>query len=253
MLKARVIPCLLLKGEGLVKTKKFNSPTYIGDPINAVKIYNEKEVDELMFLDITASKKKKGPNFNYLKDIASECFIPLCYGGGISTTEEIRRLLRIGIEKISLNSANFTNPKLLEDSAKLFGSSTIVGSIDVKMNLFRKAKVFNSSLNKVLKTDPVEFAKVLEGNGAGELLINVVERDGMLTGYDLELIKKITDQVNIPVIACGGASGLEDIKRVVKYSGASAAAAGSIFVYQGGNKGVLINYPNYQLLEKTLS
>lgn len=253
MLKARVIPCLLLKGEGLVKTKKFSSPTYIGDPINAVKIYNEKEVDELMFLDINASKEKRGPNFDYLKDIASECFIPLCYGGGISSIEEIRRLLRIGIEKVSLNSVNFTNPKLLQEAAKLFGSSTIVGSIDVKSNLFRKTKVFNSSLKKVTKIDPVEFAKILEGNGAGELLINVVERDGMLAGYDYELIKKITDQVNIPVIACGGASGLEDIARVVKYSGASAAAAGSIFVYQGGNKGVLINYPSYQQLEKIVN
>lgn len=253
MLKARVIPCLLLKGEGLVKTKKFSSSTYIGDPINAVKIYNEKEVDELMFLDITASKEKRGPNFNYLKDIASECFIPLCYGGGISSLDEIRKLLRIGIEKISLNSANFIHPNLLPEAAKLFGCSTIVGSIDVKLNFFRKPKVYKSSVKMVTKLDPVEYAKFLEGQGAGELLINVVERDGMLSGYDYELIRRITGEVNIPVIACGGASGLEDIKKVVKYSGASAAAAGSIFVYQGGNKGVLINYPNYQQLEKIVN
>lgn len=254
MLKARVIPCLLLKGGGgLVKTKKFGSPTYIGDPINAVKIYNEKEVDELMFLDITASKEQRGPNFTFLKDIATECFIPLCYGGGVTTTDEIRKLLRIGIEKISLNSVNFTNPNLISEAAKLFGSSTVVGSIDVKMNLFRKLRVFNSKTRDATKLDPVEYAKFLESQGAGEILVNSVDRDGMLTGYDYELIKKITDAVSIPVIACGGASKLDDIQRVVKYAGASAAAAGSIFVYQGGNKGVLINYPNYQQLEEILN
>lgn len=253
MLKARVIPCLLLKGEGLVKTKKFGSPTYIGDPINAVKIYNEKEVDELMFLDITASKEKRGPNFTYLKDIASECFIPLSYGGGITGLDEIRKLLRIGIEKVCLNSVNFVQPKLLTDAAKAFGSSTIVGSMDVKMNLFRKVRVYHSAAGKMTKLEPLDYAKFLENQGAGELLVNVVDRDGMLSGYDYDLIKKITDEVNIPVIACGGASKLEDIQRVIKYSGASAAAAGSLFVYQGGNKGVLINYPNYQQLEKILN
>jgi imidazole glycerol-phosphate synthase subunit HisF len=254
VLKARVIPCLLLKGGGgLIKTKKFSTPNYIGDPINAVKIYNEKEVDELMFLDITASKERRGPNFEYLKDIASECFIPLCYGGGITTVDEIRKLLRIGIEKVSINSANFANPKLIADAAKYFGSSTVVGSIDVKQNLFRKVRVFNPSTRDTTKHDPVDYARYLENQGAGEILVNSVDRDGMLSGYDFELIKKITDAVNVPVIACGGASGLDDIQRVVKYAGASAAAAGSIFVYQGGNKGVLINYPNYQQLEKILN
>lgn len=254
MLKARVIPCLLLKGGGgLVKTKKFGSPTYIGDPINAVRIFNEKEVDEIMFLDITASKERRGPNFEYLKDIATECFIPLCYGGGISKVDEIRKLLRIGIEKVSINSANFANPKLIGEAAKSFGSSTIVGSIDVKTNFFRKLKVFDPSNKTATKHDPLEYARFMESQGAGEILINSVDRDGMLTGYDYELIKKIADSVSVPVIACGGASSLEDIKRVVKYSGASAAAAGSFFVYQGGNKGVLINYPNYQQLEKILN
>lgn len=253
MLKARVIPCLLLKGEGLVKTQKFNASRYIGDPINAVKIFNEKEVDEIIFLDITASTENRGPNFDYLKDIASECFIPLCYGGGISTSDEIRKLLRIGIEKVSLNSVNFTKPSVISEAAKLFGNSTIVASIDVKFNFFKKSRVYNSSKKKTTKLDPLEFAKFLESQGAGELLINVVERDGMLTGYNYELIKRITDEINIPVIACGGASSLDDIKKVVKYSRASAAAAGSIFVYQGGNKGVLINYPNYQQLEEILN
>lgn len=206
-----------------------------------------------MFLDITASKEKRGPNLAYLKDIASECFMPLCYGGGISTINEIRQILRIGIEKVSVNSANFNTPGLLSDAAKAFGSSTIVGSIDLKMNIFKKLRVYHSADKKVTKLDPFEFTKFIESQGAGEILINVVERDGMLTGYDYELIKKITDDVNVPVIACGGASKLEDIERVVKYAGASAAAAGSIFVYQGGNKGVLINYPNYQQLEKILN
>lgn len=254
MLKARVIPCLLLKGGGgLVKTKRFSAPTYIGDPINAVKIYNEKEVDELMFLDITASKEKRGPNFDFLKDIASECFIPLCYGGGISNLEEIRKLLRIGIEKVSLNTVNFTRPSLLYDAAKAFGNSTIVGAIDVKSNLFRKLRVYNSASKQIMKLDPLEYARFIEEQGAGEILINSVDRDGMLTGYDYELIRKIADAVSVPVIACGGASGLDDVQRVIKYAGASAAAAGSIFVYQGGNKGVLINYPNYQQLEKILN
>lgn len=253
MLKARVIPCLLLKGEGLVKTKKFNSPTYIGDPINAVKIFNEKEVDELMFLDITASKEKRPPNFEYLKHIASECFMPVCYGGGISSLEEIRKILRIGIEKVSLNSINFIDPKLLPEAAKAFGNSTIVASLDVKKSLFNKVKVYNNTAKKLTKFDPVEYARFLESQGAGEIFVNVVDRDGMLTGYDFELMKKITDVVNVPVIACGGASNLNDIQHVIKYSGVSAAAAGSLFVYQSGNKGVLINYPNYQQLEKTVN
>lgn len=253
MLKARVIPCLLLKGEGLVKTKKFGSPTYIGDPINAVKIFNEKEVDELMFLDITASKENRSPNFEYLEHITSECFMPLCYGGGIKSLDEIRRLLRIGIEKVSLNSANFEKPNLLTDAAKAFGSSTVVASFDVKNNFFGKPKVYQSSTKGLTKLDPVGFAKDLESRGAGEIFVNVVDRDGMLSGYDFELIKKVTDAVSVPVIACGGASKLEDIQRVIKYSGVSAAAAGSLFVYQGGNKGVLINYPNYQQLEKIVN
>lgn len=240
----RIIPCLLLRDHGLVKTVKFNKSTYIGDPINAVKIFNEKEVDELVFLDIDASRKNMEPPYQVIRDIATECFMPFCYGGGIKSIDQIREIIASGAEKVAINSAAYYNPELIREAAEIFGSSTIVVSIDYRKNLFGKEYVFVKGGNKNTKKDPVSYAKQMEELGAGELFINSIERDGMMTGYDLEMVEKITESVSIPVIACGGASGLDDFNAVLSKAGASAAAAGSIFVFQSKKKGVLISYPS---------
>nr|WP_293303669.1 AglZ/HisF2 family acetamidino modification protein [Allomuricauda sp.] len=240
----RIIPCLLLRDDGLVKTVKFNKSTYIGDPINAVKIFNEKEVDELVFLDIDASRKKKEPPYQVIRDIATECFMPFCYGGGIKTIDQIRKIIASGAEKVAINTTAYYKPELIREAAEIFGSSTIVVSIDYKKNLFGKENVFVEGGKKNTKKDPVSYAVAMEELGAGELFVNSIERDGMMTGYDLGMVERITESVSIPVIACGGASKLDDFKSVLTTAGASAAAAGSFFVFQSKKKGVLISYPN---------
>ena len=242
MLQVRIIPCLLMRDEGLVKTIKFNDYKYIGDPINALKIYNEKEVDELIYLDIDASKKNQEPNFEFLKHLASECFMPLTYGGGVKNLNQIENILKIGFEKIVINSSFLTNPELAISAAKEFGSSTIIGAIDYKKNIFGKKYIYNHVTNKNQSLLPLEQAKILEGNGVGEIFLNSVDRDGMYLGYDLELVSELSSQLSIPLIACGGASNYDDFNKVIK-AGASAAAAGSVFVYQGPHRAVLISYP----------
>ncbi|KAB5488842.1 MULTISPECIES: AglZ/HisF2 family acetamidino modification protein [Flagellimonas] len=237
----RIIPCLLLRNNGLVKTIKFKKSTYIGDPINAVKIFNEKEVDELVFLDIDATRNKQEPSYQLIQDIASECFMPFCYGGGVKNVEQIRRLIASGAEKVAINSAAFHNPKLISDAANLFGSSTIVVSVDYKKNLFGKQMVFVEGGRKSTKIDPVSYAIQMEELGAGELFLNCIERDGTMEGYDVEMVQRIADAVTIPVIACGGANDLQDFKKVLQIEGVSAAA-GSKFVFQGKKRGVLISY-----------
>ena len=234
---------MLLRDNGLVKTVSFKDSTYIGDPINAVKIFNEKEVDELVFLDIDATKDKKEPPYELIYDIATECFMPFCYGGGIKTIDQIRRLIGSGAEKVAINSAAFYNPKFIREAATVFGSSTIVVSIDYKKNIFGKTFVYVNGGKKNTRIEPLEYAKKMEDLGAGELFINSMERDGGMKGYDIEIIRKITDAVSIPVIACGGAGQLNDFKRVFQDANASAAAAGSFFVFQGKKRGVLISYP----------
>jgi cyclase len=243
MIGTRVIPCLLLRGRGLVKTVKYKDPTYLGDPINIVRIFNDKEVDELTFLDITASSEGHPPAYDLLQDIASECFIPFGYGGGIQSCEDIRRLLKIGIEKVVLNTAAVENRPLVRQAADDFGSSTIVISVDFRRNLFGKAEVYCRSGKKAAGVDPVTFAKEMEQAGAGEILLNAIDRDGTMQGYDLEIVKKVTSAVSIPVIACGGAHDIHDLASVVREGGASAAAAGSMFVFQGPLRAVLISYP----------
>ncbi len=238
----RIIPCLLLRDQGLVKTVKFKKSTYIGDPINAVKIFNEKEVDELIFLDIDASKKGQEPDYGLIKDIATECFMPFCYGGGISQVDQIQKIIASGAEKVALNTAAHRNPALVEEAAKVFGSSTIVVSIDYKKNLFGKPTVFIEGGRKSTKIHPLSYARDMEDRGAGEIMINSIERDGTMQGYDLEMIENIAAAVSIPVIACGGAKGSGDIAKVMQIEGISAAAAGSMFVFQGKKKGVLISY-----------
>lgn len=248
-IQPRIIPVLLLKNNGLYKTTKFKDPKYIGDPINAIKIFNEKEVDEMVFLDIMASREGKQPNFEILKDIASECFMPLCYGGGVNNVEMIREILNIGVEKVSINSQAVRDPNLINKAANFFGSSTIVVSIDVKKNFFGKYEVFINDGQEKTSLSPVEWAKEVESRGAGELMINSIDKDGTMSGYDFNLIKSITSQVSIPVIAVGGAASTNDFVKIVKDSDASAAAAGSYFVFQGKHRAVLITYPSQKDLK----
>lgn len=252
MIQARVIPALLLKGQGLVKTVKFKDPKYLGDPINVVRIFNDKEVDELVLLDITATPENRGPQFNVLKDIASEAFIPLAYGGGIRSMDDVHTLLGIGIEKLILNTSSVEKPALVREIADHAGSQAVVVSIDVKKNFLGKYEVFTHCGQKKTGLDPVMHAVEMEKMGAGEILINSIDRDGTMQGYDIELVKKVADAVNVPVVACGGAGNLDHVAEVIQQGHASAAAAGSIFVFQGPLRGVLISYPARQELKKLL-
>ena len=252
MLKKRIIPCLLLKDMGLVKTTKFKNPTYIGDPINAVKIFNEKEVDEIIFLDIEASKQNRSPDFEMIEKIASECFMPFCYGGGLTSLEDMKTVFSIGAEKVALNSTIFKNDNLIREAAEYFGNQSIVASIDIKKNLFSQYRVYRHTTKKTTEHDPVDFAKKVETLGAGELFLNNVDKDGTMKGLDVHLINKIASSVNIPVIACGGAGSLEHIKEVICAADVDAVAAGSLFVFKGRHRAVLINYPTYTEIEQLL-
>lgn len=241
----RIIPCLLLKNNGLVKTVKFRESTYIGDPINTIKIFNEKEVDEIIFLDIDATKTKKEPPYELIRNISSECFMPFSYGGGIHSVQQIEKIINSGAEKIVINSNAFLEKNFVKQAVDQFGSSTIVVSIDVKKELFRGNTVYIKGGTQSTGKNPVDYAREIEDEGAGEILINSIDRDGIMEGYDIELIKSITQSVKIPVIACGGAGKLDDFRSAVKDGGASAAAAGSFFVFQGKRRAVLITYPSY--------
>ncbi len=249
MLKTRVIPCLLLKDLGLVKTIKFSNPKYVGDPINAVKIFNDKEIDELIFLDITATNEKKKPNFNLLVRIASEAFMPFSYGGGIRDLEDIKKILYLGIEKVVINSYAVENPEFIKQAAEHSGSQSIIISIDVRKNKKGEYEVFTQSGQNSTGLHPVDWAKKVENLGAGEIFLNSIDKDGTMEGYDLELINKVSNSVNIPVIAAGGAGNFDDFKKAIK-SGASAVSAGSIFVFIGPHRAVLISYPSRDELNK---
>ena len=249
MLKTRVIPVLLLRDNALVKSIKFKDYQYIGDPINAIKIFNDKEVDELVFLDIDASRNRKEPNYELIKSIATECFMPICYGGGITTIEQMKKIFKLGIEKISLNASIFDNIDLLLEATKIFGSQSIVVSIDIKKSLFGRYGVYNHIKKKIEKKNLIQYIKMIESYGAGEIFINNVDLDGTLKGYDTDLIKKIVNEVNIPMIYSGGAKNLEDFANAQKLN-ISAVAAGSMFVFHGKHKAVLITYPKYNELEK---
>jgi cyclase len=242
MLLKRFIPCLLLRNSGLVKTESFNKSIYLGDPINAIKIFNDKNADELIFLDIDASKEKRGPNFLLLKDLASECFMPLAYGGGISSLQQIEQLIHIGIEKVVINNGALKNNNLISDAVKYFGSSTIVGAIDVKRNLFGKYRVFDHVSKRTISETPTDLAIKYVEDGVGEIFLNNVDLDGTMTGYDLQLIKDVSTSIQVSLIASGGASSKENMMQAIE-SGASASAAGAFFVFQGPHKAVLINYP----------
>lgn len=243
MYRARVIPCLLLRGNGLVKTINFKNGIYIGDPINTVKIFNEKEVDEIIILDIEATTRVKEPNFKLVSDIASECFMPLCYGGGIRSIDDIRTILNLGVEKVSINSYAIENPYFIKMASEKFGSQSIIVSIDVKRNLFGRYEIYIANGTKNTKLDPLRFALQMEEMGAGEILLNSIDRDGTMKGYDIELIQMVSKETGIPVIACGGAGKIEDFGRAINAGGASAVAAGSLFVFNGKHRAVLISFP----------
>jgi cyclase len=253
MLRTRVIPCLLLRNRGLVKTVRFKDPIYLGDPINIVKIFNDKEVDELMFLDITATAENREPEFRLISEIASECFMPFGYGGGIRSLKDIRSILSLGVEKVSMNSYAVENPSFVRSAADLVGRQSIVISLDVKKHPSGQYEVFIFGGRKPTGLDPIRFAIEMEKMGAGEILLNSIDRDGTMVGYDLDLIQSVTKSVSIPVIACGGAGKLEDFADAVKRGGASAAAAGSLFVFQGRLRGVLINFPTPKDLQEAFS
>jgi len=249
MLNIRVIPCLLLHNNGVVKTVKFKRPRYIGDPINVVKILNEKEVDELVFLDIDASHEGREPNYQILEEIANECFMPFAYGGGITSLAQADRLFSLGVEKVIIGTEALINVDLIKAISKKYGSQSVVVSLNVKSNVFGKRKLYNPAKNNTVKMDVTVFAKLVEANGAGEIFLNSVDRDGTKSGFDGELIQNISTAVNIPVTVCGGAGQLSDFQLAVKKFGASAVSAGSLFVYHGKRDAVLVNYPRYETLQ----
>lgn len=252
MLRTRVIPALLLRNESLVKTIRFGEFTYVGDPCNTVRIFNELEVDELAFLDITATNEGRSPNLRVLAQIANECFMPLSYGGGIRTLADAKAVFDIGFEKITVNSYAMENPQFISELAGHYGSQAVIASIDVKKSIWGRYQVRTHAGKQSSGRQPVEWATELESRGAGEILLTSIDREGTWDGFDLELIKSVTDAVNIPVIAHGGAGTLEHIGKAVKEAGASAVALGSMVVFQKKGMGVLVNFPDKAQLKKMI-
>lgn len=246
--RKRIIPVLLLLNRGLYKTVHFKDPKYVGDPINAVKIFNDKEVDELIFLDILATRERREPDYELIHQIATECFMPVCYGGGIRTLEQIRRIISLGVEKVAINSRAIEQISFIGEASREFASSTIVVSIDVKKDLFGTYRVHGVSGSKKTDLKLESYVSLIEDHGAGEVLLTSIDRDGTMSGYDLVLIEAISKRVSLPVIACGGASNVEDLRLALDH-GASSAAAGSLFVFRGKHRAVLINYPPPPVVE----
>lgn len=251
MLQTRVIPCLQLLDDALVKTVKFKSPQYIGDAINTVRIFNELEVDELCFIDIRASVNKTKPDLDLLNQIANECFMPLSYGGGITDFDTAKKIFAIGFEKVILNTAAYRQPDLVKKLSAYFGSQAIIGSIDIKKNLLGKYHVHINDGSEKVDINPVEWARQLETLGVGELLLTSIDRDGTWTGYDLDITRKVSQAVSIPVIVNGGAGEISHLAEGVS-AGASAVAMGSMVVYQKKGMGVLINFPDREKLHNML-
>lgn len=243
MLRPRIIPCLLIKDKGLVKTVQFKDPKYVGDPINAVKIFNEKEVDEIMIIDIDATKDGREPDYKLIEDLAAECRMPFCYGGGVKTVEQAQRIFSLGVEKVAISSEAVLNPGLLNEIGQRVGAQSIVVVLDVKKNKSGKYEIFTHNGTKNTGKDPVAFAIEVEKLGAGEIVVNSIDQDGVMKGYDWDIIDQIRNAVNIPMTVLGGAGNLTDIGKLIKKYGVIGAAAGSLFVFKGVFKAVLINYP----------
>jgi len=243
MLATRLMPCLLMSNGALVKTVRFKNPTYLGDPVNAVRIFNQKEVDELVLLDIEATTHNRGIDYETLEKVVSECFMPICYGGGVNTLKDMRRLFNLGVEKISLGAAAFEKPDLIRQASAEFGNQAIVVTLDVKKGLLGRYSIRTHQGEKDTRINPVEAAQDMEKLGVGEILLNSIDRDGTWSGFDLKLVHDVTSAVGIPVIACGGAGSLQDVRLAVSEGGASAVAIGSMAVFQGKDLGVLIKFP----------
>lgn len=244
MIPKRIIPVLLFHNQVLYKTTKFSKPKYVGDPINTIRIFNEKEIDEIIFIDIDASKYNREPDYGIIERIASECFMPLCYGGGIKTVTQARRIFSMGVEKIALNNILIENPEIVSDFSCEFGSQSIICSIDVKRDFFNKYKVYSHVKKKCYSIKPIEHINNLVKMGAGEIYLNMVDDDGMMHGYNTDFIKSISDHISVPVIACGGAGSISDCIKLFSETDVTAAAAGSMFVFHGKHKAVLISYPD---------
>ncbi len=244
MLSTRLMPCLLMSNGALVKTVRFKEGSYVGDPVNAVRIFNQKEVDELILLDIHATTQDRGIDYDTLEKVVSECFMPICYGGGVRSIEDMRRLYALGIEKVSLGAAAFEVPGLVQTASYEFGSQAVVVTLDVKKGLLGKATVRTHNGTRDTKVTPLEAAREFEKQGVGEILLYSVDRDGTWSGFDLMLIETVSRGVTVPVLAAGGASSLQDITAAVKEAGASGVAVGSLAVFQGKDLGVLIKFPS---------
>lgn len=243
MYNNRIIPALLLRDKKLVKSVKFDNHKYVGDPINAIKIFNEKEVDELLLFDITASKQNREPNYDYIAQLAGECFMPLCYGGGISNADSAMRLFSLGVEKVSIQTAVIDNLNLIKEIAERVGSQSVVVSIDIKKDFLGRYKLYSSATNKTIDKPWKKYISDVIDAGAGEIVVNSVDKDGTKSGLNLALIKEVSSMISVPLIAIGGVGSLEHIKQGIQH-GASAIAAGSFFVFHGPHKAVLITYPN---------
>jgi len=248
MRRIRVIPTLLIKNDGLYKGQKFKNHQYIGDPINTVRIFNEKQADEISILDISATPNKIKPNIDKIADIASEAFMPLSYGGGITKIEEVDELFFNGVEKVILNSSNFSEINLVANISKKYGNQSVVVSIDVKKSWLSIYEIYSNCGEKKQKGKPEDFAKEMENRGAGEILLTSIDQEGRTNGYDLNLIEMVSKNISIPLVASGGASNIEDFYLAIK-SGASAVSAGSMFVFQKPNNAVLVSYPSQTELE----
>lgn len=251
MLKHRVIPCLLLRNGVLVKTLQFAKPKYVGDPINAIRIFNDKEVDELMVLDIEASRERRAPDYVLIEQFAGECFMPLCYGGGIRTVEQAQQLFALGVEKVCIQTAALDDMTLIRRVSERFGSQSILISVDIKRKLLGKRQLYAAASGKVMPQPWIDFLRCAVNSGAGEVVLNAVDRDGVMKGMDLELIREASAALSVPLIAVGGAGSLADIKAAFD-AGASAVSAGAFFVFHGPHRAVLITYPPYNELEQLL-
>lgn len=246
MLRPRIIPCLLVRDKGLVKTVQFKEHKYIGDPINAVRIFNEKESDELMVIDIDATRDNREPDYKMIENLAAECRMPLCYGGGVKTVEQAQRIFSLGVEKIAISSAAVSNPGLVAELARRVGSQSVVVVLDVKKKIFGGYELYTHNGKKGTGKSPFEFANRMEELGAGEIVINSIDQDGMMKGYDMILIEKVRKSISLPLTVIGGAGSLSDIGKLISNFGVIGASAGSLFVFKGIYKAVLINYPNWE-------
>lgn len=253
MLRPRVIPCLLVHDKGLAKTVQFKDPKYVGDPINAVRIFNEKESDELMVIDIDATRDNKEPDYKMIEHLAAECRMPLCYGGGVKTAEQAQRIFSLGVEKIAISSAAIHTPELVSEMADRVGSQSVVVVVDVKKKLLGGYEMYTHNGKKSTGKNPFEFVAKMEALGAGEIVVNSIDQDGVMKGYDLALIEKIRQSISLPLTVLGGAGSLQDIGNLINKYGIIGAAAGSLFVFKGVYKAVLINYPNWNEKDKLIN